>query len=256
MKLIPKLLWLCLPLFLFLSCATSQTTSSSVKASSDRYKSLPANAPQDPAINRFTVPPELGVISGNISSTANTFAEVAELLAINSDKLQDSISQKKGCSYSILDYQHPVAVGSRKSIMSATKRYSGSLKFEMLISLAEAKNIKERIQQINNCLQAIPMLKLEPTQEDKNMSINLSLSKVLPTVKDAGKYRNKLLDFKSQPFKEVANLANPAIQFDAADTKCTSKGIVRVVKRNLSGIELDIDFDCRRLINEQPTPEN
>ncbi len=256
MKLTPKL-WLCLPLFLFLSCTGSQPTSS-VNASGDWYKSEPYNnnAPTDPAINRFIVLPELGIIGGKISSSANSFVEVTKLLETNSGKLEQSISQKNGCSFDVIDYQHPVAVGSRKSITSNGKRYSGSLEFEILISLTEAKNIKERIQQVNSCLQAIPKLRLEPNQKDKDMKINLFVSRVSPTLKDAGKYRQKLLEFKSQSLREVTNFPNPAMQFDAEDTKCTSKGIVTVIDRKLSGIELDIDFDCRRLIDEQPIGQN
>ena len=258
MKLVP--IWLCLPLLLFLSCTSSQSSSSSVSSSSsDRYgayKTYENNPPQDRSSDRFIVAPELGIMSGTINSTANSFAKAAELLTANSDKLDKSISQQNGCSYNLTNYQHPVAVGSRKSIASATKRYSGSLEFEVLISLAEAKNIKQRIQQINNCLQAVPDLKLDETQEDKDMSLNLSMSRVLPTIENAGKYRQKLLDFKLQPFKEVASLSNPATQFDAADTKCTSKGKISVIERSLDGIELDVDLDCRRSIEEKLIPEN
>ena len=254
MKRVP--VWLCLPLFLFLSCTSSQSGSSLVNASSDRYESYNNNPPQDRAIARFIVSPELGIVNGTINSTANSFVEVAELLTVNLDKLEKSISPQNGCSFNLINYQHPVAVGSRKSIASATKRYSGSLEFEVLISLAEAKNIKQRIQQINNCLQAVPVLKLDETQKDRDMSVNLSLSRVLLTVKNAGRYRQRLLEFKLQPYKEVASLSNPAIQFDAADTKCTSKGKVSVIERNLNGIELDVDLDCRRLINEKLIPQN
>jgi len=45
----------------------------------------------------------------------------------------------------------------------------------------------------------------------------------------------------------VANLAEPASQFNASDPKFTSKEIVKVVERSLSGIEPDIDFDCYRI---------
>ena len=242
-----------MPLFLFLSCTGSKLSSPSVEASGDWYESEPSNnnnSPTDPAINRFIVPPELGVINGTINSTANSFAEAAELLETNSDKLQTSIAQENNCSFKLIDYKHPLARGSRKSITSQAKKYSGSVEFEILISLANAKNIKERIQQTDNCLQAIPTLTLEQNQKDKDMKINFFFSRVFFTIKDAGKYRQKLLEFKSQPFKEVANISNPAVQFDAQDTKCTSKGIVTVIKRSLSGIELDIDFDCSRLIDK------
>lgn len=245
-----------MPLLLFLSCTSSQSSDSLVNASSDRYESYQNDPPKDPAIARFIVPPELGIASGTITSTANSFTEVAELLTANSDKLAKSIVRANGCSFNLTNYQHPVEIGSRKSIASDSKRYSGSLEFEVLISLAEAKNIKQRIQQINSCLQAVPILKLDEAQEDKKMSMNISLSRVLPTVTNAGKYRQKLLEFKLQPFKEVASLSNYPVQFDTSDTKCTSKGKVSAIERNLNGIELDVDLDCRRLIGEKLTPKN
>ena len=244
-------LWLCLPLFLFLSCTASQKTSSSVTAQSYRSDPPSNNPPVDPAIARFIVPPELGVIEGKIHSSATSFTKVAELLATNSDKLEKGIAQTKGCSYRMLDYQHlnPMAWGSQKSLSSKNKQHSGSLKFEILIPLSQAKDIQARIGQIDSCLTAISKLELS-NPEDKDTSINLSLSQVLLTVEDAGKHRQKLLEFKSQPLKEVASLSQPPIQFDAKDYKCASKGNVTVMDRKLSGIELDIDYDCRRLTKE------
>jgi len=249
MKLISKT-WLFLPWFLFfLSCATSQNNSSSIAIRSDGYESNSVNNTEaDPALSRFIVPPELGVVQGRIRSSGTSFGEVTELLKTISNKLESGVAQTKGCSFNLIDYKHPFSTwSSRKSLGSKSNKFSGSLKFEVLISLAETNNIRERIKQINSCLQAIPSLELEPEQQDKDTKINFYLSGVLPTVKDAGKYRQELLKFKSKPFKEVVKLAEPATQFDANDTKCTSQGIVTIASRTLSAIELDIDFDCRRL---------
>ena len=88
----------------------------------------------------------------------------------------------------------------------------------------------------------IYLTKLQKKQN--NVSVDLVVSDVMPTIQNAEKYREKLLESKLTALKQVANLPEPATQFQASDTRCTSKGIVKVVKRSLSGIELDIDFEC------------
>jgi hypothetical protein len=77
----------------------------------------------------------------------------------------------------------------------------------------------------------------------------------MPTIRDVGKYRQKLLRAKLIPLQEVTKLPNPPAQFKAEDTRCTSQGIVKIVNRSLSGIELDIDLDCYRFGNEQAITE-
>ncbi len=251
---LPKTIFLTCFLLFFLSCSRSQTSSS---VTSQSYRSTPKRnysknvSLQDPAINRFIVPPEIAIMRTRITATASSFAAVAKLIEVNSEKVITSISSTEGCSANILDYQHPVEYISGKAIVADAKKYSSHLELEILISFAEMEQVRERIKRVNDCLQVIPKLAIENSQEDKNASIYLALSDVMPTIQNAGKYRKKLLEGKFTGLKEVANLSDPATQFNASDTRCTSKGIVKVVDRNLSGIELDIDFDCHRLINNK-----
>ncbi|MCC0177387.1 hypothetical protein I4641_10405 [Waterburya agarophytonicola K14] len=256
MSRLPKIFYLTCFLLLFLSCSKNQTTSSSVRASNSsyRYESKNINPPQDPAIARFVVAPEIAIMGAEINTTASSFDEVIELMEINSQKVINSVAKIEGCSAKITDYQHPGIINYSKAVISDTQKYSSSMKLEILISFDRAKDIRERIEQMNNCLGTIPQLKLEDSPENKNKSIYLALSNIIPTIKDGGKYRQKILEAKFKPLKEVASFDQPPTQFDAADTKCTSKGIVRVVDRSLSGIELDVDFDCSRLTLKQIIP--
>lgn len=239
-----KRLYLTCFLLIFLACSRNQTSSSSVIAQSYRSESNQNNLPQDPAINRFIVPPEMAVMSVKIRSRASSFLRVTELLEASSAKLLKSISKIEGCSAKVVEYHHPSLIDSSKRILSYPQNYSNAMELEIQISFAEMKDINERITQINNCLQAISQLKIEQPQEDKDASIYLSLSRVMPTINDVGKYRKKLLQGKFTGLKEVANYSEPATQFRASDTRCTSQGTVEVINRSLSGIELDIDFDC------------
>ena len=233
-----KIVYFTCLLWLLFSCNRSQMSSSSVSAyqtsSSAKEFSL-----EDPAINRFIVIPEIAVMKTKIRVTASSFDEVAKLIEVNSQKVLKSIDNIEGCSARILDYQHPVE--QRAGKLGKAFLFS-SLELEILISFAEMKNVKERIKRVNNCLQGIPELTIEKKQ--KNVTIHHVRSDVMPTIQNAQKYRQKLLESKFTALKEVANLSEPATQFNASDTRCTSKGIVKVVKRSLSGIELDIDFDC------------
>lgn len=249
---LPRVLYLTCFLLLFLSCSRTQNQSSSLTAQSYRTSSDNSYRQKfslkDPAISRFIVTPEIAMMRANISATASSFAAVTNLLEVNSKKAIESITSKEGCSAKILDYQHPVEISGKK-ILADKRKYSGRLELEISMSFAEMKDIKERIQRVNDCLQAIPELSIEQTKE--NTSIYLVLSDVMPTIQNAGKYRQQLLEAKFASLKDVANLSKPATQFSSSDTRCTSKGIVQVVERSLSGIELDIDFDCYRLVNNE-----
>ena len=188
-----KRLYLTCFLLIFLACSRNQTSSSSVTAQSYRSESNQTNLPQDPAIYRFIVPPEIAVMSAKISSKAGSFSSVIELLEASSAKLLKSISKIEGCSAKVVEYHHPSLNNPGKTILSDAQNYTSAMEQEIQISFAEIKEINERISQINTCLQAIPQLKIEQPKEVKDASIYLELSRVMPTIINVGKYRKKLL---------------------------------------------------------------
>ncbi len=248
---ISKILYLVCFLLLFLSCS-NRNTSSRVRAYSDSEGSnTNSNSFQDPTSDRFIVPPEIAIVSATISATASSFNEATELIETNSNKFFSSLNKIEGCSVNIIDYSHPAAWNYRKIASSNDSKYSSSIDLEIQIDFTSAKDIPGRIERLNNCLQVVSEMKLEKIPENKSKSIYLSLSKAIPTVKDVAKYRQQLLIAKFKPLKTVASIAEPASQFKALDTKCTSQGIVTVSDRSLKGIELDIDLDCRRRIDNQ-----
>ena len=248
----PKIIWLASILLVFISCSHNERSTSSVQARSYDYVEKDNFAAlADPAGDRFIVIPELAVMSAKIRSSSSSFSQTSKLLETGAERLLSNVNNVAGCSAKITNYQHPIVNTSRKVSLSDKDKYVGNLGVEILILFAKEQDIKQRIQQLNSCVQGIPQLKVEEAELDKNASIYLSLSQVMPTIKQASKYRQKLLEFKFKPLKEVGNISDPAAQFKASDTKCTSKGIVQVVDRSLSGIELDIDFDCRRFVNEK-----
>ena len=243
-----RFIWLGCFLVLFISCGKDRVSTSSVSAGSSGYKSNnQATSPADPASDRFIVTPELAVMSATINTTANSDAIASQLLETSSQQLIKNFTQVPGCSAKIVDYQHPIPRYSKRIGSNTDWQYTSNLKLEMAIAFNKDKDIYQRIVQINNCLQAIPNLKTIKSPEDKNATVNLVTSKVIPTINNAGKYRQEILKTKFTALKEVASLTDPAVQFNAQDTKCTSKGNVKVINRQLSGIELDVDFDCIRL---------
>ncbi len=252
----PKLVWLSCLLLLFIACSRNQTSTSTspvqAQSSRDDYESNnePANTLQDPASDRFVVPPEIAIMNAKISSTASSVVEANRLLELNSDNLAKKVTDVPGCSANMVNYDFPLDY-SRKGISSKEEKYSGYIDFEILISFANAKDIKQRIKQVKNCSQVFSTLKMIESQQDENSNVDVVLSEIVPTIKDASKYRTKLLEAKIKPLQEVAALSNSASasQFNASDIKCTSKGIVQVVDRSLRDIELNVDFDCRRFVN-------
>lgn len=252
----PKTIWFSCVLLVIVACGNSDTSSSLAQSRSYDYveenKSLFLT---DLAGDRFIVPPEIMIIGGRINASSSSFAQTTELLDIGSKQLINSLTAMEGCSAKITNYQYPKVRNSSKIVISDNVKYQGNMSLEILVSFANSKDIKERIHQLNTCMNAIPPLKVELDQDDKKTSIYLTISQEMPTIENAAKYRNELLERKFKSLKEVANISEPASQFNASDTKCTSNGIVKVVNYSLNGVELDIDFDCRRFIDDQLVTE-
>lgn len=248
----PKNIWFFCILLLIVACGGSDTSSSWAQSRSyDHVEDNKSLFLTDPAGDRFIVPPEMMIIAASMTASSSSFAKTTELLDIGSKQMLNSLTATEGCSAKITNYQYPKVRNSSKVVLSEKDRYRGNLLLEILVSFANSQDIEERIQQLNTCMEAIPQLKVELDQEDKNTTINLRISQEMPTIENAAKYRNELLERKFKPLKEVANISEPAAQFNASDTKCTSNGIVKVVNYSLNGVELDIDFNCQSFIEDE-----
>ncbi|BAZ43214.1 hypothetical protein NIES4102_02140 [Chondrocystis sp. NIES-4102] len=248
---INNLIWLTCCLLLFISCGSNSNSDPSVKARSSAYESDPYEKnylPQDPALARFIVAPEIAVAIANLSFNANSIDEIIKLTETNSQSFLNSLNTVKGCTAKIINYQYPLSNNYNRNVINNEQEYFHSLDIEITISLAETKDIKQRLNQINNCLEAIP-------KQNNNEMVSLTLSEVMPTIKDVNQYRQKLLEAKIKPLQEVAKIPNPPTQFKATDTRCTSQGIVEIVNRSLNGIELNIDFNCSRFGYEEVVTE-
>ena len=241
-------------LLLFYSC--NKNNSPSTIAQSPGYSEntqQPNTVTNDPTSDRFMVPPEIAIVQANIRATDKSFAKTFELIDANTDRLIQSINNTDGCRADILDYQHSEEASSNRGYDPENFDdlvYTSNLDLEITISFDDNNSVKERIKQLNNCLQAVPQLKPE---NSKNSSISLNLSEPIPTVKNASEYRKQLLETKFASLQEVANLSETPSQFNASDTKCTSKGNVQIINRSLSNIELDIDFNCQQFGNTLET---
>lgn len=255
---LPHTLTLISLLLLFFSCsknnephpsviAQNETNLAESSVSSDENYSQnhqTANfVPNDPANKGFLVPPDLAVTQATIQVKGSSFTEVASLIELNTDKVLKSIATVQGCSATINNYQYP-REDYGKRILDDSAVYFGSSELEIRISFAGLNTVADRIKQLNNCLQSLSGLNL--TSSAKNASINLTLADVMPTINNLDRYRQELLAAKFNSLEAVANVAAQPSQFNANDTKCTSKGIVQIVSRSLSNIELDIDFNCQQ----------
>lgn len=238
-------------LLFFFSCAKNYSpsvTAQSQVETSERYGASeePNNLfAQDPSNKRFFVPSEIAYMQATINARGNSFSEVAGFVVENAQKLEESIESVAACSTELLEYNHPRRVFN-KTIMSGDAIYSSNAVVEITIDFTEAEGIQDRILRVNQCLGAVPELKLANPQK-KNTSIDLKLSQVIPTVRDRNAYRQQILERRLAPLREVAQFSNPPSQFDPDGTQCTSNGQVKVKERSLSRIELDIDFQCKQL---------
>jgi hypothetical protein len=242
-------------LLLFFSCSRSNNSNPSVIAQSNSSASVSSESEYsspnqqttfvsyDPAKKRFLVSPEIAVMQAKVSAKGKSFAEAAQLIEVNSDKVIKNLAAVQGCSATITNYQYPTEEFGKR-VLDDTPVYFSSLEIDILISFDGLNSTSDRIKRLNNCVQALPELKLDTTE--KNISIGLSLSEAIPTIKNLDNYRQQLLEAKFSSLQEVTNLAAAPSQFQANETKCTSKGIVQIANRSLSNIELDIDFNCQQ----------
>lgn len=233
-------------LLLFFSCGRNNNSSTSsviAQSSADRYNNNPQqNSVVDDLANKpFLVPPEIAILEATVLVRGTSFTEVASLVEANSSQVIKSISQVKGCSASIINYQHPKQI-YEKRIGADSPLYGSSSNIKAIIAFEGMNSVEERIDRLNNCLQAIPKLSVDNLP--KNTTVSLSLSEAVPTVKNIGLYREQILKTKFDRLQQIANLAETPSQFNVSDTKCTSNGTVFISDRTLSNLKLDVDFQC------------
>lgn len=237
-------------LLLFYSCNKNNSPSTIAQSPSYSENTQQPNTVTDALkSDRFLVPPEIAIMQANIRATNKSFTKTFELIETNTDRVIQSINNTDGCRADILNYQHSEEASSNRDYGFKNFDdliYTSSLDLEITISFDNNNSVKERIQQLNNCIQAVPQL---TSDDSENGSISLNLSQPIPTVKNASEYRKQLLGTKFASLQEVANLSETPSQFNASDTKCTSKGNIQIINRSLSNIELDIDFNCQQFGN-------
>lgn len=178
-------------LLLFYSCSKNNSPSTIAQSPSlSEDTQQPNTVINDRTSDRFFIPPEIAIMQANIRATDRSFAKAFELIDANTEKILQSINNTEGCRADLLDYQYPEEASSNRSYSSENSDdliYASSLDFEITISFENDNSIKERIQQLNNCLQAVPQL----TSNNKDSSINLNVSKPIPTAKNVSEYRKK-----------------------------------------------------------------
>ena len=237
-------------LLLAFACGRASGPPSSVVAQSRSYDSdarQTLSLPDDPARQPFVVPPELVVMTVSLSATQESFATSTQQLQEKTDLLMTKVGEGKSCTAKILDYRQPVQPSGRYFRWDAD-RYTSQMDVELEIALEGLTSVSERIQRLDDCVQRIPQFTDADTKKEE--AIAIALSAAMPTVRDASVHRDTLLQRRFEPLQAVASAAQPPGQFEAAQTQCTSNGDVMIVGRSLSGIELDVNFECDRLGND------
>ena len=234
-------------LFLFFACGRASGPPESVNAQSRSYDSQPAAplpAPSDPARQPFIVPPEVAVMTVSLVTTQESFAASTQLVQEKAALLVTQVEEGNGCTARIVDYRQPVQPLGKYFRWDADQ-YTSQIDVEMKIDLDGLNSVTERIQRLDDCVQRMPQFADKDTKKEE--AIAVSLSTAMPTIRDASVHRDQLLQRRFAPLQAVVNTAQPPGQFKATQTQCTSNGDVRIVARSLSGIELDVNFECDRL---------
>ena len=223
--------------------ASGPPASSTAQSVAGGRESAPAVTPPpyDPAIPRFIVPPERAIMTVTIRATEKSFAGSTQLVQDKTTTLLESVNAGSGCMATMIDYLQPVQPLG-KYLRPDAKQYTSQMVVELDISLTGMTDIGDRIQRLDDCLGRIPELIEDKDGDDE--AIAMTLSSVVPTLRDATVHRDALLQERFKALEEVAAAAQPPGQFQSSRTVCTSDGTVRIISHQLSGIELDVDFDC------------
>ena len=230
-------------LFVAYACGRTSAPSSSVAQSRSDYDSsrIQTVSAQDPALQRFIVPPELALMTLSLVATEESFPESTQLLQDSAAAVVEAVDGN-GCSARMLEYTQPALSWGQSGLYDG--RYSSQIDVEVEVSFAGLNEVGDRITRLDECVQLIPEFTTDNGKRDARLAI--ATSSVMPTLQDANRYRDELLQQRFTALQEVAAAANPPGQFEASKTVCTSDGTVKIVNRNISGIELDVDFYCEQ----------
>ena len=240
-------------LLIFFACGNNKDSATSVTAQNNRNlissskregRNNVSTTYNDPARDRFLVEPEIAVLNLTLRVSGKSFSEANKLITSNSDIIFKGINQAKGCTVEIKDYSHPQENYQSKYSFDNLP-FSSSQEMKVTISFAGMTDIQARIGQLNKCMQTISELELENPDPKKTIA-RINVTNPLLTITNANKYRKQLLAKKFSGLTEVAAIAENPPQFNAKDTKCTTNGDVRITKRSLSKLELDVDFNCQQ----------
>lgn len=243
-------------MLLFFACGRASGPPSSVGAQSRSYDSEPRQAltlPEDPAQQPFVVTPELAVMTVSLSTTQESFSASTQLLQDKTNVLLSKVGEGEGCTARILDYRQPVQPLGKYFRWDADQ-YTSQMDVELAIDLDGLTSVTDRIQRLDDCVQRIPQFTTADTNKEE--AIAIALSEAMPTVRDASVHRDALLQRRFEPLQAVAATAQPPEQFQSSQTQCTSNGSVMIVGRSLIGIELDVNFECKRLGLDHTESEN
>ena len=241
-----KLAGLAAILLLFFACGRASGPPTSVEAqsrSSNKRSHSPLPLPNDPAQSPFIVPPDLAVITIGLSTTQPSFAASTQLLQDKAELLLAKITEGEGCVARGLDYRQPIQPVGQYFRWDADQ-YTSQIDVELNIALDGLASVTDRIQRLDDCVQRIPQFANKDTKKEE--AIAVALSPVLFTLRDSSVYRDELLQKRFAPLQAVADAAQAPGQFRASQTQCTSNGEVMIVARSLSGVELDVNFECTR----------
>ncbi|MEM9213058.1 MAG: hypothetical protein AAGD25_01655 [Cyanobacteria bacterium P01_F01_bin.150] len=243
-----KLVGLAGTLVLFFSCGRASGPPSSVIAQSSRSDDsrgyAEAVVPNDPARQPFLIPPDLAVMTVSLSTTQSSFSASTQLLQEKADLLLTKVGEGDGCVARILDYRQPTQPAG-KYFRWDGDQYTSQIDLALDIDFDGLSSVTNRIQRLNNCIQRIPQFVDKDTKKEE--AILVVLSAAMPTIRDASVHRDELLQRRFAPLQSVVDAAQPPGLFKAEQTRCTSNGDVRIVERTLSGVELDVNFECVQL---------
>ncbi len=212
------------------------------------YRTEVQKAPdaQDPADVLFSVAPDAARSEAVLTVWAGTHVDASRKALAASQQVLETLGSTGECSGTLRDYSPPRPVG--QVVTPDGDEFESGWQAEVAVTveanLSGLRTVQKRAQRIDQCFGALHALNPDSAPAMKNVGARLGA--LLIRVDAPHRYRAALLAAKTD---QLARLSAPRVaQFHAEDTRCTSRGEVRVVQRSLSGVALDIDFACNNVL--------
>jgi hypothetical protein len=226
------------------ACSSSaQSTGSDSLLSSKRYSSQtpPPSLSDHESLSQSTlvVDPDFARVPITVRATDQSAGQVTDRMDKRLKALGTLLSQQGGCQLELRTHG-----GAQQS---SGERWTAQVGLEMQIDLAGLKDATSRKGRIDHCLLPLWEEAAQQTQAKRKSSephSSFQMGSIQLAVRNVDQHRGALHAAVLTRLGAVAR-STDVVSWQPEDLHCHSDGHIKVVTRNLDGIRLALDTNCR-----------